>query len=73
MTIYLHDIPLSQARLRLDEALKAAGRIGVLGSEVIPLIRVLPRHEFWRNQYGLGSPSPTLSCTLPCDALRCPF
>ena len=37
MTIYLHDIPLSQARLRLDEALKAAGRIGVLGSEVIPL------------------------------------
>src|SRR4030043_2486937 len=43
MTKYLHDIPLSQARLRLEEALNAAGRIGVLGSEVIPL-----------DEYSLG-------------------
>lgn len=37
MTIYLHDIPLPQAKTRLDEALEAAGRAGVLGIEEIPL------------------------------------
>jgi putative molybdopterin biosynthesis protein len=37
MTIYLHDIPLPQAKSRLDEALKAAGLSGVLGTEEIPL------------------------------------
>jgi putative molybdopterin biosynthesis protein len=37
MTIYLHDIPLSQAKAILDEALQAAGMAGVLGSEEIPL------------------------------------
>ena len=37
MTIYLHDIPLTEARLRLNEALKAAKKIGVLGIEEIPL------------------------------------
>jgi putative molybdopterin biosynthesis protein len=37
MTIYLHDIPLPQAKSRLDEALEATGRAGVLGIEEIPL------------------------------------
>ncbi len=37
MTIYLHDIPLPQARLRLEQALQAAGKSGVLGKEEIPL------------------------------------
>lgn len=37
MTIYLHDIPLPEARLRLEEALQAAGKYGVLGKEEIPL------------------------------------
>jgi len=43
MSIYLHDIPLAQARLRLEEALDAAGRKGVLGFEEIPL-----------NEFALG-------------------
>jgi putative molybdopterin biosynthesis protein len=37
MTIYLHDIPLPQAKLLLDEALQANDRVGVLGIEDIPL------------------------------------
>jgi putative molybdopterin biosynthesis protein len=37
MSVYLHDIPLPQARARLDEALAAAGRTGLLGSLTIPL------------------------------------
>ncbi len=37
MTIYLHDIPLPQARSILNEALHANGRMGVLGVEQIPL------------------------------------
>ena len=37
MNIYLHDIPLPQAKSRLDEALKATGRAGVLGIEEITL------------------------------------
>lgn len=37
MTIYLQDIPLPQAKSRLDEALKAADRAGVLGVEEITL------------------------------------
>jgi putative molybdopterin biosynthesis protein len=37
MAIYLHDIPLPQAKMRLDEALKTAGRAGVLGIEEITL------------------------------------
>ena len=37
MTIYLQDIPLPQARERFEAALKEAGKIGVLGSEEIPL------------------------------------
>jgi putative molybdopterin biosynthesis protein len=37
MSIYLHDIPLAQAKARLQAALRAAGRWGLLGSEVIPL------------------------------------
>jgi putative molybdopterin biosynthesis protein len=37
MTIYLHDIPLPQAKARLDEALEATGRAGVLGIEEIAL------------------------------------
>lgn len=57
MTIYLHDIPLPQARARLDEALQAAGRAGVLGVEEIPLDehalgRVLA-HPIWAK---LSSP-----------------
>jgi putative molybdopterin biosynthesis protein len=43
MTIYLHDIPLPQAKLLLDEALQANGRLGVLGSEEITL-----------DEYALG-------------------
>jgi len=37
MTIYLHDIPLPQAISRLEEALQATGKAGVLGYEEIPL------------------------------------
>jgi putative molybdopterin biosynthesis protein len=37
MTIYLHDIPLPRARSALDQALLANGRLGVLGSQEIPL------------------------------------
>jgi putative molybdopterin biosynthesis protein len=37
MSIYLHDIPLPRAQSRLEEALKTAGRWGVLGVEEIPL------------------------------------
>jgi putative molybdopterin biosynthesis protein len=37
MTIYLHDIPLAQAKLRMDDALIFAGRAGVLGIDEIPL------------------------------------
>ncbi|MFZ0534304.1 MAG: molybdopterin biosynthesis protein, partial [Anaerolineales bacterium] len=37
MTVYLHDIPLPQAKSRLNEALEATGRAGVLGIEEIPL------------------------------------
>src|SRR4030066_2459703 len=37
MTIYLHDIPLPQAISRLEEALQATGKAGVLGIEQIPL------------------------------------
>jgi putative molybdopterin biosynthesis protein len=37
MSVYLHDIPLNEAKARLDRALEAAGRAGVLGVEDIPL------------------------------------
>ena len=37
MNIYLHDIPLPQAKSRLEEALQAARRAGILGIEEIPL------------------------------------
>ncbi|UCH59350.1 MAG: molybdopterin biosynthesis protein [Anaerolineales bacterium] len=37
MSIYLHDIPLSEAQKRLYQALEAANRSGLLGSEYIPL------------------------------------
>lgn len=37
MSIYLHDIPLPEARARLEQALNAAGRWGTLGIEEIPL------------------------------------
>jgi putative molybdopterin biosynthesis protein len=37
MSIYLHDIPLHEARKRLEDALKAAGRWSQLGAENIPL------------------------------------
>jgi putative molybdopterin biosynthesis protein len=37
MTIYLHDIPLPQAKSRLNDALQAAGKLGILGVEEIPL------------------------------------
>jgi putative molybdopterin biosynthesis protein len=37
MSVYLHDIPLPEAQKRLEEALKSAGRWGILGSEEIPL------------------------------------
>jgi len=37
MTKYLHDIPLPEAKSRLEVALKAAGKMGVLGVEEIPL------------------------------------
>lgn len=35
--VYLHDIPLSEARLRFETALRRAGRWGLLGTEEIPL------------------------------------
>lgn len=37
MSIYLHDIPLPEAQAQLEQALKEAGRWGVLGVEEIPL------------------------------------
>jgi putative molybdopterin biosynthesis protein len=37
MSVYLHDIPLPEALARLSQALKAAGRDGILGIEEIPL------------------------------------
>jgi len=37
MSVYLHDIPLSQAQARLREALQNAGLWRVLGVETIPL------------------------------------
>ena len=37
MTIYLHDIPLPQARSILQAALQVNGKLGVLGIEQIPL------------------------------------
>jgi len=37
MSVYLHDIPLSQARARLKQALQDADLWRVLGSETIPL------------------------------------
>lgn len=37
MNIYLTDVPLSEARARFSAAIKAAGRWGVLGIEIIPL------------------------------------
>ena len=37
MSVYLHDIPLTQAQARLKEALQDAGLWRVLGSEAIPL------------------------------------
>lgn len=35
--VYLHDIPLSEAKARLEQALTTAGCCGLLGSEDIPL------------------------------------
>jgi putative molybdopterin biosynthesis protein len=37
MSVYLHDIPLPEARLRLEAALRQAGLWGLLGGETIPL------------------------------------
>ncbi|MCJ7661555.1 MAG: molybdopterin-binding protein, partial [Anaerolineales bacterium] len=37
MTIYLHDIPLTAAKERLEQALRAAGCWGLLATEEIPL------------------------------------
>jgi putative molybdopterin biosynthesis protein len=37
MSVYLHDIPLSQAQARLKQALQEADLWRVLGSEIIPL------------------------------------
>jgi len=37
MSVYLHDIPLPEARLRLEAALNQAGLWGPLASETIPL------------------------------------
>lgn len=41
--IYLEDIPLDEARTRLQEALRAANRIGPLHGESIPLTEALGR------------------------------
>lgn len=37
MSVYLHDVPLSQAKARLESALHEAGLWGVLGVETLPL------------------------------------
>ncbi len=37
MSIYLHDIPLDEARRRFEQALQQAGLDGVLGTETLPL------------------------------------
>ena len=37
MSVYLHDIPLSDAIQRFGQALEEAGLAGILGSEVIPV------------------------------------
>ena len=44
MFVYLHDIPLSQAQDRLEQALREAGLWGILGVEEIPL----DEHAFGR-------------------------
>jgi putative molybdopterin biosynthesis protein len=43
MAIYLHDIPLPEAKSILDQALQANSRLGVLGIEEVPL-----------DEYALG-------------------
>jgi putative molybdopterin biosynthesis protein len=42
-SVFLHDIPLEEARARLQSALEAAGLWKVLGSEAIPLDQALGR------------------------------
>ena len=37
MSVYLHDIPLDEAKKRFDEALTEAGLSDVLGRETLPL------------------------------------
>jgi putative molybdopterin biosynthesis protein len=37
MSVYLHDIPLEEAKIRFEAALKEAGLGGMLGQETIPL------------------------------------
>lgn len=37
MSVYLHDIPLTEAQKRIREALQSAGLWGVLGKETLPL------------------------------------
>ena len=37
MSIYLHDIPLNEAKKRLEQALAEVGRGGLLGVEDLPL------------------------------------
>ncbi len=37
MSVYLHDIPLSEAKQRFQQAIQAAGRWCMLGIEAIPL------------------------------------
>jgi putative molybdopterin biosynthesis protein len=37
MSVYLHDIPLSQAKARLQQALEDAGQWQILGQETLPL------------------------------------
>ncbi len=41
MSVYLHDIPLTEAQKRIREALQSAGLWGVLGKETLPLSEAL--------------------------------
>jgi putative molybdopterin biosynthesis protein len=42
-SVYLHDIPLTQAQARLETALEHAGLISPLGTEIVPLDKALGR------------------------------
>ena len=84
MGVYLYDIPLSEARERLDQALIQVGLDGILGEELIPLDehalgRVLSRpvwakmsspHYHGAAMDGFAVRSPATEGALPTSPLK---